>query len=222
MSRIITVNNINRLWQNGVLAIKRGLEERMDKLEANGGSNIVYLSQADYDALPDTKLTDDVEYRITDAGVRGSAENVSYDNSVSGLDAKNIQEAVDEVNIKVNDSLGKKLLWTNLSPTQSFSPQTLSIDLSLYEYVFIEFARNDNKYYSTCIIRKGYVGEVISGWSVSGNATGISTRSINFIDDSSISFSDCIGSTINSSSVTCTTNNKNFIPLNIYGFNMLH
>ena len=97
MSRIITVNNINRLWQNGILPISR----RVDDLEANGCGNVVYLTQAEYDELPDTKLTDDVEYRITDAGVRGSAENVSYDNSVSGLDAKNMQEAVD----KLNDSL---------------------------------------------------------------------------------------------------------------------
>ena len=60
-------------------------------------SNIVYLTQDEYDALPDDKLEDNIEYWITDAGVRGSAENVSYDASASGLNAKNVQEAVDAI-----------------------------------------------------------------------------------------------------------------------------
>ena len=34
-----------------------------------GGGNIVYITQAEYDALPDSKLTNGIEYRITDANV---------------------------------------------------------------------------------------------------------------------------------------------------------
>ena len=78
------------------------LQEAVDELSrrpggGGGESNIVYLTQEQYDELPDSKLTDGVEYRVTDAGVRGSAENVSYDGSASGLKAKNVQEAVDAI-----------------------------------------------------------------------------------------------------------------------------
>ena len=78
------------------------LQEAVDELSrrpggGGGESNIVYLTQEQYDDLPDSKLTDGVEYRVTDAGVRGSAENVSYDGSASGLNAKNVQEAVDAI-----------------------------------------------------------------------------------------------------------------------------
>ena len=79
---------------------QKAIDELNRKIAAGGGgssSNIVYLTQAEYDALPDDKLENDIEYWITDAGVRGSAENVSYDASVSGLDAKNVQEAVDKL-----------------------------------------------------------------------------------------------------------------------------
>lgn len=63
--------------------------------------NIVYLTQAEYDALPESKESDDVEYRITDAGTMAGAENVGYNNSKSGIEAVNVQDAID----KLDDSL---------------------------------------------------------------------------------------------------------------------
>lgn len=41
------------------------IDELSEKVKSGG--NVVYLTQAQYEALPDSKLTDDVEYRITDA-----------------------------------------------------------------------------------------------------------------------------------------------------------
>ena len=72
------------------------LEDAVANFE--GVDNAVYLTQEQYDALPESKLTDDVEYRITDAGIENvSASNVEYDNAVSGLGAVNVQGAVDEL-----------------------------------------------------------------------------------------------------------------------------
>ena len=67
---------------------------------AGGGSGDVrYIKQAEYDALPDSKYTDNIEYRITDAGINGvSASNVKYDNSATGLDATTTQQAIDKLN----------------------------------------------------------------------------------------------------------------------------
>lgn len=72
-----------------------------DDLNIKAGDNAVYLTQAEYDALPDSKLTDGVEYRITDAGTESiTASNVGYDNSASGLEAVTTQQAIDKLNDK--------------------------------------------------------------------------------------------------------------------------
>lgn len=81
----------------------REIDNRLVSLEKGGGgsggvSNIEYLTQAAYDALPDTKLSNDVEYRITDSGTESvKASNVRYDNTNSMLKAVNVQGAVDEL-----------------------------------------------------------------------------------------------------------------------------
>ena len=66
---------------------------------AGNGGSVVYLTQAEYDALPDSKLSNNIEYRITDGDMGvATASNLSYDNSFSGLEAVTVQQAVDEVN----------------------------------------------------------------------------------------------------------------------------
>ena len=71
-----------------------------------GGScdcDIVYLTQEEYDALPASKKSDNVEYRITDANTSSTvARNIAYDNSESGIEATSVQGAIDVM----NDSLG--------------------------------------------------------------------------------------------------------------------
>ena len=61
----------------------------------------VELTQAEYDALPSSKLTDDVNYWITDGNNNPLNNNVMatgvvYDNTDSGLTATNAQDAIDE------------------------------------------------------------------------------------------------------------------------------
>ena len=63
---------------------------------SSGGSKVVKLTQAEYNALPNDKLSDDNIYLITDAGEL-SADNISYDGSETGL-GNNVQEAIDELN----------------------------------------------------------------------------------------------------------------------------
>ena len=53
------------------------------------------VTQAQYDALPSSKLTDGIMYCIKDADF--SAEDVPYDNSDSGLESEDVQSAVDEI-----------------------------------------------------------------------------------------------------------------------------
>ena len=60
------------------------------------GSNIVKLTQAEYDALSNDKLSNDIIYLITDSGEL-AAENLFYDGSQTGL-GNNVQSAIDELN----------------------------------------------------------------------------------------------------------------------------
>ena len=64
---------------------------------------IEYITQENYDALPEDKYTNDIEYHITDGGISNViASNIEYDNATSGLEAINVQNAVDELKENVN------------------------------------------------------------------------------------------------------------------------
>lgn len=64
----------------------------------NSTSNIVALTQAEYNALSTAQKNNGNFYCITDADPSYfSAENIDYDNTDSGLSAINIQDAIDEV-----------------------------------------------------------------------------------------------------------------------------
>ena len=94
-------------------------------------SNVVYLTQTEYDALPDSKLTDDVEYRITDAGIGSvTASNVKYDNSNSGLEAINTQSAIDSL----SDSLAikKNVAKTTITLVNTHTNFTLGTNYNWY------------------------------------------------------------------------------------------
>lgn len=77
-----------------------------DSVELSNGLTLddskVELTQEEYDSLGDEKLTNNVEYWITDASgsseILGNAINIGYDNTESGMDATNLQDAVTELN----------------------------------------------------------------------------------------------------------------------------
>ena len=93
-----TTNSADKINYNNTLS---GLEaetaqEAFDELNTkikNGGSNIKYLTKAQYEALPDSKLTDDVEYRITDANTAAKidATDITYGEST-------VADVIGEVN----------------------------------------------------------------------------------------------------------------------------
>ena len=72
------------------------------------------LTQAEYDALPDTKYTDGIEYFITDAEPL-DASTIAYDNTTSKMTATNVQAGIDELN-------------SNLTQVQSQIVPTASIE----------------------------------------------------------------------------------------------
>ena len=67
----------------------------------SGGSNVIKLTQAEYNALPNNKLSDDNIYLITDSGEL-TAENLFYDGSQTGL-GNNVQDAIDGLNFNMSN-----------------------------------------------------------------------------------------------------------------------
>lgn len=105
------------------------------KIEAES-SDIVKLTKEEYDALPDTKLTDGKIYFISGSGGSGGtsqvihAGNVIYDNSGSGLSAENVQDAIDELAVEKFDKNGGNLngqvVITDLSNLTFYNPNGLN------------------------------------------------------------------------------------------------
>ena len=86
------------------------------------------LTQAEYDALPDTKYTDGIEYFITDAEPL-DASTIAYDNTASKMTATNVQAGIDELNSNLEDlsSLIKvKTLTGTTNDSGNFDLQTES------------------------------------------------------------------------------------------------
>lgn len=105
-----TTNSADKINYNNTLS---GLEaetaqEAFDELNTkikNGGSNIKYLTKAEYEALPESKLTDDVEYRITDANTAAKidATDVIYGEGTVADAISEVNTAIDEVSGIVNE-----------------------------------------------------------------------------------------------------------------------
>ena len=74
---------------------------------------------------------------------------------------------IGEINIMFNglenDIQGKiqmDLLWVNASPTSSFAAQTISLDLSTYDLVFVRCRCNDNSILSEFGAKDGYLSTI--------------------------------------------------------------
>ena len=103
------------------------------------------------------------------------------------------------------------LLWTNSNAWATFNSQTLSLDLSKYKFIIVQFRRiaNQDQYVdSLCAVD----GTETLCFSVPSDANNqyISCRMIN-VSASAISFRD--------SYTNGATNNDRMIPHRIYGIN---
>jgi hypothetical protein len=77
------------------------VQEAIDEILEGG--LVVELTQAEWDALPDSKYSDNITYYITDGGVGGDAVNVQYDTKNTGIEQNNVQRVLDYVVNKLTD-----------------------------------------------------------------------------------------------------------------------
>lgn len=120
---------------------------------------------------------------------------------------------------------GATLLWTNPTPTaSSFSPQTINIDLSKYDYIGILYSTNNNpssEYYfksskadiPTTLNHKDYIVGMPFEGTAQTNEMYFYYRNLQ-ITSSGVSF----GNAYNFHSIPSSPSNGLSIPLKIYGY----
>ena len=151
-----------------------GKVDSVNGIEPDVSKNVqvdVELTKAEYDALPISKESDDVNYWIKDgtnipqASVI-SASGVQYDNTTSGLTADTVQDAIDENASDIADlNSGLKLVNGSLPFTGgSASYKDISADFTNYlgGYVPVAlagYALNSANYF---LIKSALSGNVLS------------------------------------------------------------
>lgn len=94
--------------------------------EGEGNTNIVKLTQVEYDALGDEKLSDNNIYLITDADEL-SAENLFYDDTETGFGVNNVQDAIVEQNKNLTWKLAGSASKNNLVSLSGISYEEVLI-----------------------------------------------------------------------------------------------
>lgn len=134
-------------------------------------------------------------------------------NGINPLQEKTLSEVITDIGAMTKPTL----LWSNASPTSTFAAQTITLDLSAYNYVYIEncYASGTSNYLirRTELFSKGCTGTMLNGnfftWLSSRRAT---------IDDSGITFSNGKYAYVGD---TGQGEGANYcIPLKIYGVNI--
>lgn len=133
--------------------------------------------------------------------------------SSEAITRNDLKAVLDEV-LPTEPSEYKKLLWTNPSPTSSFSAQTLNVPVSDYDEIAIEYS--DNTAYQgirkTVLTKAGATSTYIFSCAGGNFARGIT------VTTTSVSFNNGMyyggyGGT------NASTNNTILIPIAIYGIN---
>lgn len=107
------------------------------------------------------------------------------------------------------------LLWTNPSPTASFSPQTINVDLSAYSFVLIEFSGDVTNTSSNAVdVRMLYKANIPHA-RMTYIDNCINYRVISAATDSTLTFNEAhrYGSYAASASI----DNTKVVPLHIWG-----
>lgn len=106
------------------------------------------------------------------------------------------------------------LLWENASPTSAFAAQTVQLNLSSYDAVFIYYQNSTPKSYGSPIILVGTPEYVFRFSSNNGNNQRYFTRSAT-VTTSGVEFSAC--QYFQQGSSNGTAQNTDLVPVKIYG-----
>ena len=157
---------------------------------------------------------------VTDYTETGTSFGANDINATNKSINKNTAD-IEALNLKM-DSAREKLLWSNSDTTKSFATQTITLDLSDYDYVDILF-KATTTYTGSRLIRcvKAYTAVCcIPGYVAKNTITGSSYNAINLRRIVSVGSSGAInfGNGIVDTSADNANGNANvMIPAKIYG-----
>lgn len=145
--------------------------------------------------------------KITVGSTQYDIKDTTY--SVATTSANGLMSSTDKSKLNNLPTTFGTLLWSNSNTSVVFSPQTVSIDLSSYNFVLIYYNFDkDNGWGHSMIIPKGSYN-VILGPAMLDYATTTRIRRITSVTNSGIVFSDgYVGTAINQNAC---------IPSKIYG-----
>lgn len=115
-------------------------------------------------------------------------------------------------------------LWTNPSPSSSFSAQAVTLSESMYNFDFIKiyfrYSTSDNSEWSVLYTPGGIVGETVAIGARKYNSSSINDmryRAASGTTNSSISFTNSVQHTSSSQ----TTSGAYIIPTYVYGIKLI-
>lgn len=171
--------------------------------QANGSITLQALGGA-----PSINLTVTLIIQGIDMGLQ-TAEYVTYDNSTSGLEAVNVQEAVDELSGGLTKALSLNLLWQDANPPTSLSPTTISVDCSKYSLFMLVSHNYQASGTSVFFIYKGNTYNTYYVTSSGTSNFNTKSRTVQITDTSLIISEGYQGNN--------TSDNKVLVPYELYG-----
>lgn len=107
---------------------------------------------------------------------------------------KDILDLINENKTEINNIKGK-VIWTNPNPSENFSEQTVKLSSSDYDtltILYIDYRANQRM--QSITIKKGESAN-LSTIFLTGSQLYISTRQMDYVDDTHYTFDDCHSAT---------------------------
>ena len=153
---------------------------------------------------------------VFDAQAAPTAAQVSYDNTVSGLTATDVQAAIDEI---AGGGAAEVTLWTNSDPSQDVAAGPITVaDMSGYSKIRITYIdqTSDKLEESVVIPPEAYTGysyNLSHVFEQTGDLR-IATRNFQYTNATTLTFTDC---KVWSGFSTGSTSNGYMIPVKVSG-----
>lgn len=149
-----------------------------------------------------------VDFGENRIAILGTPDNYMSDSSSNVVENKTIKAYID-------DTIKKRLLWTNSNPNSSFASQNVKLSSNDYQFLLIIYYNwTTDKLEQSVVIEKGSNGILPS--VVYSNSIYVGFRSLTYVNETTLNFSDTTAMHFGGSNTEVL--NGHAIPVKIYGF----
>lgn len=152
------------------------------------------------------------EYYGTAEAVTAAQETANAAGVLAGSANTTANRALDEA-----QKSELQLLWTNPAPSVAFAPQTVTVDLSEFDFIEIYFCESTSRtHYKSEMTLKNHSTRLTDMY-LAASSCELYTRTVTAITDAGITFDDGITGKVTASNYARSTDNSKMIPEAIYG-----